>query len=333
MEYKDYYQILGVDRNAPQDEIKKAYRKLARKHHPDVNPNDPTSEEQFKDINEAYQVLSDPEKRQKYDQFGSQWQRYQRSGRRAEDFDWSQWSAQPGAAGQRAGFRTRQVSPEEFEEMFGGGGADFSDFFETLFGGRAGGARVNFGTDFSAQTAARQTRPRRGRDIEHEVEISLEEAFQGTSRILQKSSGGRIEAKIPAGVHDDSRVRLRGQGIPGSGREPPGDLYLRISIAPHARFERQGDDLQVTESVDLFTLILGGEIQVSTMDRSVSLKIPPECANGTTFRLRGLGMPKAGKPSERGDLFVKVQAKLPQKLTEKEKEMFAELQGVCSGKG
>ena len=159
----DLYGILGVDENVSDQDLKKAYRKLAKKYHPDANPGDKSAEERFKQISDAYDVLSDPEKRQKYDQFGSQWQRYQRSGGRAEDFDWSQWTAQPGVAGQRAGFRTRQVSPEEFEEMFGGGGTGFSDFFETLFGGRAGGTRVNFGTDFSAQSAARQPRPRRSK--------------------------------------------------------------------------------------------------------------------------------------------------------------------------
>jgi curved DNA-binding protein len=333
MEYKDYYQTLGVDRNASEDDIRKAYRRLARKHHPDVNPGDPTAEERFKDINEAYQVLGDSEKRQKYDRFGSQWERYQQAGGSPEDFNWDQWAAQPGAAGRGNSYRTRQVSPEEFEQMFGGSGGGFSNFFETLFGGKGGGVEFDFGGGFYPGTPQGQPRPRKGRDIEHELEITLEEAFHGTSRILQKNDGSKIEAQIPPGVQGGSRVRLRGQGTSGSGDAPPGDLYLRITVAPHDQFQRQGEDLQTTEFVDLYTLILGGEIQVFSLDRSVSLTIPPETPNGTTFRLRGLGMPKTKQPSERGDLFVKVQARLPRNLSVGEKELFEELQKMDGSKG
>jgi curved DNA-binding protein len=325
MEYKDYYQTLGVNRDATGEEIKKAFRKLARKHHPDVNPNDPQAEERFKDVNEAYQVLSDPEKRQKYDQFGSQWKQYQSSGGQPEDFNWQQWADQ-NKAGQQAEYRTHQVSQEEFEQMFGGRGG-FSDFFETLFGGaRAGqGVRYDFGGAVPGQAPRGQPRARRGGDIEHELEISLEEAFHGTKRTLQLGSSRRIEAKIPRGVREGSRVRLKGQGQPGSGTGKAGDLYLKISIKPDSRFQVQGDDLLATQQVDLFTLILGGEIQVSSLDKSVSLTIPPETANGTSFRLRGLGMPHQGKPSQRGDLYVKVQANLPKNLDQRERDLFTEL--------
>jgi len=323
MEYKDYYQILGVKRNATQDEIKKAYRKLARKHHPDVNPGDPTAEERFKEINEAYQVLGDSEKRQKYNRFGSQWQQYQQQGGRPEDFNWDQWAAQPGT-GQR---QTRRVSPEEFEQMFGGRGG-FSDFFETLFGGAGGNVDFGFGESFSHQSSRGRSRARRGHDFEHDLEITLEEAFHGTSRILQKSDGSKIEARIPPGVRDGSRVRLKGQGQSGTGGSQPGDLYLKIEIVPHARFGRQGDDLQVTQSVDLYTLLLGGEIKVSSLDKTVTLTIPSETQNGTSFRLRGLGMPKAKKTAERGDLFVKVQAQIPEKLSARERELFEELRNL-----
>ncbi len=323
MEFKDYYQTLGVKKNASEDEIKKAFRKLARKHHPDVNPNDPQAEERFKDINEAYQVLSDPDKREKYDRFGSQWKQYQNSGGQPEDFNWDQWAAQRGA-GQQGGYRTRQVSQEEFEQMFGGRGG-FSDFFETLFGGSGQGVRFDFGGAVPGQAPRGQPRPRRGRDIEYDLEISLEEAFHGTKRILQLGSDRRIEAKIPPGVRKGSRVRLKGQGQQGAGAGRDGDLYLKISIQPNNRFELQGDDLLLTKQVDMFTLVLGGEVKVNGIDKTVSLTIPPETANGTSFRLNGLGMPRQGKPSQRGDLYVKVQAVLPHDLDQRQRDLFTEL--------
>jgi len=328
MEYKDYYQTLGISRKASQDEIKKAFRKKARKIHPDVNPNDPQAEEHFKEINEAYQVLSDPEKREKYDQFGSQWKQYQQSGGQPEDFNWGQWAAQPGA-GQTGGYTSRQVSPEEFEEMFGGRGG-FSDFFETLFGG--GGVAFDFQGGRPGPTPGRRVRPRKGRDLEHALKITLEESFHGSSRILQLSSGRRIEAQIPPGIRDGARIRLSGQGQPGGSGGKAGDLYLKISIQPHPRYERQEDDLLVTQSVDLFTLLLGGETQVSSLDRSVSLTIPPETANGTTFRLQGLGMPHRKNPSQRGDLYAKVQADLPEDLGEKERELFQQIKDIRQGR-
>lgn len=332
MEYKDYYDILGVDRNASKEEIQKAFRKLAREYHPDVNDS-PNAEERFKEINEAYQVLSDSEKREKYDRFGKQWKQYQQAGGRAEDFDWSQWAAgQPG--GQRGGYTTRRVSPEEFEQMFGGGGlGGFSDFFETLFGGMAGGGGFGFG-DFQQgrtgrtgrQTRQRRTRTQPGRDLEHTVDISLREAFHGTSRILQKSGGSRIEAKIPPGVRTGSKVRLSGQGQAGRMGGKQGDLYLKINVRDHPKFERKGNDLKTTKSVDLYTLILGGETKVSSLDKTVKLDIPPGTKNNTTFRLSGLGMPNLNSPDQRGDLYVKVEAEIPEDLSEEEKELFQELQ-------
>lgn len=332
MEYKDYYQTLGVKRDATEADIKKAFRKLARKHHPDVNPNDPQAEERFKDINEAYQVLSDPEKREKYDQFGSQWKQYQNSGGQPDDFNWQQWAAQ-NSANQQSGYRTRRVSQEEFEQMFGGrGGGGFSDFFETLFGGSGQGVNFDFGGAVPGQRPGGQSRPRQGRDIEHDLEISLEEAFHGTKRILQLGTGRKIEAKIPRGVREGSRVRLKGQGQPGAGSGKAGDLYLKISILPDSRYEIKGDDLLTIQQVDLYTLILGGEVKVQAPDKKVSLTIPPETPNGTSFRLSGLGMPQQGKSSKRGDLYVKVQAKLPQELSERERNLFKELRDA-HGKG
>ncbi len=330
MEYKDYYKILGVPRNATEKEIKKAYRKLARQYHPDANPNDPTAEEKFKEINEAYEVLSDPEKRRRYDQFGAQWKNFTGAGGRPEDF-WRQWQAStgPGAPG---GAHYRTVSPEELEEMLGGSG--FSDFFETLFGGmgrrtggRATGFEDIFGGGFASAGAGPSPRPMRGRDIEHPLEITLEEAYHGASRILQLD-GQRIEVKIPKGVKTGSRVRVAGKGEPGRNGGRPGDLYLKIRVLPHPQFQREGDNLRLKLPVDLYTLILGGEVQVPTLDRPVILTIPPETDNGKVFRLRGKGMPNLKRPDQRGDLYIEVAAKLPKNLTEKEKELFRQLRAL-----
>lgn len=336
MEYKDYYQILGVGKQASEDEIKKAYRKLARKYHPDVNPGDKAAEERFKEINEAYEVLSDSEKRQKYDQFGSQWRQYERAGGAPDDF-WAQWGGQP-PGGRPGGQRTysRRVSPEEFEQMFGGGSmGGFSDFFETLFGGGrqpgAGGrprgaGYSDFGDVFGRDAAYTQARPQQGRDAEHTVQVTLEEAFNGTTRTLQWEDGRKIEAKIPRGVATGSRIRLSGQGQPGPGDGRAGDLYLRVEVLPHGRFQRDGDDLKVTLPVNLYTAMLGGKADVSTIDRTVKLTIPPETANGKVFRLRGLGMPHLRNPDQRGDLYATVEVQLPQNLSEKEKALLQQLQ-------
>jgi len=321
MDYKDYYQILGVGKTATADEIKKSYRKLARKFHPDVNPDDEAAENKFKEINEAYEVLSDSEKREKYDRFGSEWQQFERGGGRAQDFNWDQWASRPG--GRRSG---RTVSPEEFEQMFGRGGSatGFSSFFETLFGD-VGGARPSSG---GFGFGSGQPLSQRGQDIEHEIEISLEEAFHGTTRTLQWEDGRTIEPKIPRGVKTGSKVRLSGKGQPGIGEGQAGDLYLRIKVSPHPNYERNGDDLIVTLRVDLFTATLGGKMGVSTLDRTVNLSIPPETASDKQFRLRGLGMPNLRSPEERGDLFAKVKVLLPQNLTEEEKELLKQWQDL-----
>lgn len=327
MEYKDYYRVLGVDKKAKADEIKKAYRKLARKYHPDVNKDDQQAEERFKDINEAYEVLSDPEKREKYDRFGSEWQRFERAGGRPDDFNWSQW-----AAGPSGGYRTRTMSQEELEQMFGGGNAGglggFSDFFETLFGGMGGRRSTSGGFGFSSDPRFAQSVSQKGQDVEHTVEISLEEAFYGTSRSLQWEDGRSIEARIPKGVKDGSRVRLSGQGQPGYGGGQAGDLYLRIKIRPQSTYERQGADLKRAVPVDLFTALLGGKVDVQSIDRTVKLTIPPETANGKQFRLSGLGMPKLRQPDERGDLFARVKIILPQKLSAEEKELIEKWQEI-----
>lgn len=321
MEYKDYYQTLGVAKDAEQNEIKKAYRKLARKYHPDVNPGDASAEERFKVINEAYEVLSDAEKRKKYDRFGAQWKQYQRAGGRPEDFDWSQWAAGP--QGQRV--YTRQVRPEDFEQFFGGGLGGFSDFFETLFGGMG----RHQGVDFQEREFG--SRPRRGKDMEHRIQISLEEAFHGSTRRIQWEGGRQVEAKIPRGARTGSRVRLSGQGQPGLGKADPGDLYLNVEVEPHPRFQREGDDLKTAIPVDLYTAILGGEVGVSAIDRTVQLRIPAETPSGKVFRLRGLGMPNLRNPDQRGDLYATVEIQLPNNLSKQEKELFGKLSEMRRG--
>jgi len=313
MDYKDYYSILGVGKQATQEEIKKVFRKLARKYHPDVNPGDAAATEKFKEISEAYEVLSDPEKRQKYDDFGSQWQQYAQSGRRPEDFNWSQWQAGPGAT---SSYRT--VTPEEFAEIFGGQG-HFSSFFETLFGGAA---YPHPETEYAGPEFHYRPRPRRGRDVEYNLAVTLDEAFHGGSRILEWETGRKIEAKIPPGVKSGSRLKLKGQGEPGRDGGEAGDLFLDIEILPHDRFQRDGDNLRLELPVDLFTLLLGDKVNVAALDRSVKLDIPPQTANGRVFRLKGLGMPHLKDPEKRGDLYVTVTAVLPEHLSDQEKELI-----------
>lgn len=312
MEYRDYYEILGIDKTAGPDDIKKAFRKLARKYHPDVNPGDAAAVEKFKAINEAYEVLSDPEKREKYDRFGAQWQQFEQTGGRPEDFHWEQWQARPGAR-----YEYHTVTPEELREMFGGAGG-FSDFFETLFGGRG----PHGPEAFTGREYAYQPRPHHGRNVEHTLKITLEEAFHGATRVLEWETGRKIEAKIPRGVKTGSKVRLKGQGEPGAFGGEPGDLFLRIEVTPHPRFERDGDNLRITVPVDLFTLMLGGKIEVTGLDRTVKMDIPPETANGKAFRLKGLGMPHLKNPDKRGDLLVTVEAVLPSHLSQPEKELL-----------
>ncbi|MGI6209206.1 MAG: DnaJ C-terminal domain-containing protein [Anaerolineae bacterium] len=312
MEYKDYYKVLGVSRDATEDEIRKAYRKLARKYHPDVNPNDKEAANRFKEINEAHAVLSDPEKRRKYDQLGSSYEQWQRSGANAGGFDWSQWfgGAQAGRPG--GGVYTTEFDTEDL------GGFGFSDFFEALFGSMGRGTQTRGRTWTQA--------PRRGQDLEHEVEIGLEEAFTGTTRVIAIDSR-RLEASIPAGVRTGSRVRLRGQGGPGVSGGPAGDLYLKVKVREHPRFERKGDDLHTEVPVDLYTCILGGSVTVQGLGGALKLNIPAGTQNGRVFRLRGQGMPNLRNPEQRGDLYVRVRVVLPTRLSERDMALFRELAG------
>ncbi len=307
MDYKDYYQILGVPRTATQDEIKKAYRKLARQYHPDNNPGDKKSEAKFKELNEANEVLSDSEKRKKYDRLGSQWQQYERTGGQPGGFDWSQWTS---------GGETVDMS-----DLFGGGGG-FSDFFTRIFGG-VGEGQPGAGPARSARRSAYRA-PTRGRDLDQPVEIGLRDAFTGTTLTLQKD-GQKLEVKIPAGVKTGSRIRMAGQGGPSRSGAAAGDLFLVVNVADDPTFERDGDNLKTEITTDLYTAVLGGEVTVPTLTGDVKLKIPPETQPGRVFRLRGQGMPLLRDSQNHGDLLVKVQVALPTNLTGIEKNLFEQL--------
>ncbi|MCL4505159.1 MAG: J domain-containing protein [Chloroflexi bacterium] len=284
MDYKDYYKILGVDRNADADAIKKAFRKLARQYHPDVNKGDKNSENRFKEINEANDVLSDPEKRKLYDQLGANYQQYRQSGGDPRSYDWSQWAQQGGG-----GFRGRPGTTSTEE-------VDFSDLIDSLFGERFGGR----------QTA------RRPRDLQQPVEISLAEAFRGATRVLSKD-GQDIEVTIPAGVKTGSKVRVKGQGARNS-RGQAGDLYLVIEVARDDTYERQDDDLTRDVRVDAFTAMLGGEVTVQTLSGSVVVTVPPGTSSGKKIRLRGKGMPKLNAKGEQGDLYLRIVVTVPREL-------------------
>lgn len=318
MDYRDYYATLGVPRTASEKEIRSAYRKLARQYHPDVNPGNLEAEERFKQIAEAYEVLSDEEKRRRYDELGPRWREYE------------QWEAARQAAGQQAGFdeyfrgqrpggryEYRTVSEEDLEDLFGER-QPFSDFFESMFGGGVRGGR-----------ATSASRPRAGSDLEYPVEVTLAEAYQGSSRALTirmpDGSERRLEVTIPLGVADGSRIRLAGQGNPGRSGGPAGDLYLVVSVTPDPRFERDGDNLRTKISVPFSTLMLGGKATVPTPDgRELELTIPSGTQDGRVFRLRGQGMPRLGDPQRRGDLYAEVHVRLPERLTSRQRELIEE---------
>jgi curved DNA-binding protein len=335
VEFKDYYKTLGVAKNASDKDIKQAYRKLARKHHPDVNPGDKGAETKFKDLNEAYEVLGDPEKRRKYDQLGANWRMYeqaqQQGGAAADPFGFGgagspfggapsggAWTINMGGPG--GGYRT--MTPEEMEGMFGDQDP-FSDFFRTFFGGDEFGQQRR-----THEPGAKARASRQGRDLEHAIDLSLEEAFSGTTRRLTVSQDGQtrtVEVRIPAGVKTGSRVRAAGGGESGTQGGASGDLYLRVKLRPHPVFEARGPNLHTRVPVPLTTAVLGGEAEVPTLTGPIRLRIPPLTQHGQVFRLKGHGMPTVGKAKERGDLYATADVVLPKKLTDEQRRLFEEL--------
>jgi len=289
MDYKDYYKILGVARNASTDEIRKAYRKLAMQHHPDRNAGNAQAEERFKEINEAYQALSDPQKRGRYDQLGSAYSNWQQRGGSPNDFDWSQWSGNQPRGGTR-------VDYGDVNDLF-------SEFFTSFFGG-AGGVRGG-------------TRARPAPAYEQPVEISLEESYEGAMRQLT-TENRKVQVRIPPGVRTGSKVRVAGAGPQGA------DLYLVIEVAEDERFERRGSDLHTTASVSIFIALLGGEAEVETMTGKVKLNIPPGTQPGQVFRVAGRGMPQLKKNEAKGDLFVRLKVQIPKYLSSKQRELIEE---------
>ena len=303
VKFKDYYEVLGVPRGASEDEIRKTYRQLARKYHPDVNPNDKSAEEKFKEINEAYEVLSDADKRKRYDELGANW----KSG--------ADFTPPPGA-------RNGRVNFTDFADGFGGArsASDFSDFFESLFGGR-GSARSSADFRMPAQ------------DIEAEISLTLEEAHRGVKRNITLQSSGTdrmksLEVTIPPGVRAGTVIRLAGQGEPGANGGPPGDLYLHVRIEPHPLFEIVGDaDVQIEFPVAPWEAALGAKVTVPTLDGPVEMKIPAGTQGGRRLRLRGQGLTKRinQRGGGRGDQYVKIKIVIPPKLTAKEKDLFEKL--------
>jgi DnaJ-class molecular chaperone len=331
MEFKDYYQTLGVAKSATDKELKQAYRKLARKHHPDVNPGDKAAEAKFKEINEAYEVLGDPEKRKKYDELGANWRAYEQAEAQGQPNPFGgRWNVNYGGGGSGAGgsggYRT--MTPEEMEEMFGDSNP-FSDFFTTFFGG-AGGGDPFAGARGEGRAGSRgRQRQRPGRDVEHELELSLEDAYHGTTRRLALTHDGQartVDVRIPVGVTDGSRVRVSNEGEQGAGGGKSGDLYLRVKLQPHAVFERKGRDLYVKVPVTVTAAVLGGEADVPTLSgKPARLKIPALTQNGQLFRLRGYGMPAVNKPDDKADLYARVDVQLPTQLSAAERESWEAL--------
>jgi DnaJ-class molecular chaperone len=327
MEFKDYYATLGVPKTATDKEIKQAYRKLARKHHPDVNPNDKGAEAKFKEINEANEVLGDPEKRRKYDELGANWRQYEQAQQQGQGYPGGSPFGGPGGGfGGEGGAWTinmggpggaRTMSEEEMRDMFGGGGAEdpFSDFFRTFFGGGGGEGRGR----------GRAPRSQKGRDIESEAELTLEEAYHGAMRRISITLGGHarsIDVRIPPGVKDGSRVRAAGEGEGGANGGAAGDLFLRVRLKPHPVFERKGDDLYVKVALPVTTAVLGGEAQVPTITGSVRLKVPETTQPGQIFRLKGHGMPHVGKPDTKGDLYATIDVQLPRSLSKEQRDAW-----------
>lgn len=297
MAYIDYYQILGVDKTASQADVKKAYRKLARKFHPDLNPDDSKAKDKFQEINEANEVLSDPEKRKKYDEYGEHW-------KHADEFEAQKQARRQAGAGSGGGF-----------SGFSGNEGDFSDFFESMFGQRTRGGGGGRAAGF------------RGQDFNAELHLSLRDAAHTHKQVLTVN-GKNVRITIPAGVADGQVIKLKGYGGQGSNGGPSGDLYITFIIAEDALFKRLGDNLYIDVPVDLYTAVLGGEQVVQTLDSEVKLKVKPETQNGTKVKLKGKGFPIYKKEGESGDLIVTYTVKIPTHLTDRQKELFRELQSM-----
>lgn len=295
MDYKDYYKALGVDRKASPDEIRSAYRKLAMKYHPDKNPGDKKAEDKFKEINEAYQVLSDEQKRARYDQLGSAYTDFRTSGGRPGDFRWEDWFQQQQAGGQQRAYGG--------EDAFGGAGG-FSDFFRSIFGD-------------AIRNSMRGQAAQQPQGYQQAVQISFQEAYNGTLRHVE-SSGRKLQVRIPAGVKTGSKVRVAGAGPDGL------DLYLIVEVTDEDKFERDGQDLTTTSAVSVFTLILGGEADVETPTGKVKLNIPAGTQPDQVFRLAGRGMPGIKEPKTKGDLYVKLKVQIPKYLSSKQRELLEE---------
>ena len=291
MAYIDYYKILGLSKNASEKDIKKAYRKLARKYHPDLNPNDKVAEKKFKEVNEANEVLSNPENRKKYDEYGEHWQH-------AEEYEKAKQQQQQYQ-------RSYQGTSGGFSE------GDFSDFFESMFGRRASGAQ------------GRQVKFR-GQDYNAELQLNLQDVYKTHKRTLTVNNKN-IRITIPAGVENGQVIKIKGHGGPGINGGPKGDLYIQFSIVNHTKFKRDGDNLYTSVDLDLYKALLGGEIMVNTFDGKVKLTVKPETQNGTRVKLKGKGFPKYKKEGQHGDLYVTYNLKTPTNLSAKEKELFEEL--------
>ncbi|MEC5171829.1 J domain-containing protein [Chryseobacterium nepalense] len=304
MAYIDYYKILGVDKNATQEDIKKAYRKLARKLHPDLNPDDKEAERKFKEINEANEVLSNPENRAKYDKYGEHW-------KHGEEYEKAQQQQQQQ--------QQRQSHGNDYSSGFSGAdfgeGEDFSDFFQSMFGGTGGFGRSSRGSASGKF---------KGQDVHAELNLSLKDAAT-THQQTFDINGKKVRITIPAGVYDGQQIKLKGHGNPGYNGGPNGDLYITFTIPADPDFERIGDDLKTKVAIDLYTAILGGDVNVNTLTGSVNLKVKPETQNGATVRLKGKGFPVYKKEGEFGDLFVTYDVKLPTNLTNEQKQLFEQL--------
>lgn len=297
MEYVDYYKVLGVDKKASADDIKNAYRKLARKHHPDLNPNDKEAHKRFQQINEANEVLSDAEKRKKYDQYGKDW-------KHAEEF------ARQGSYGEKQRHSQRQHGQGGQTFSGGFGEDDFSDFFASMFGQQSDGRRSQ--TKF------------RGQDYNAELQINLLDAYKTHHQTITVNNKN-IRITIPAGIENGQQIRLKGYGAPGVNGGPNGDLYITFSIINNTKFKRLGNDLYSTAEIDLYTAVLGGEITVDTLNGKVKVKVQPETQNGTKIRLKGKGFPVYKKEDQFGDLFITFSVKIPTNLSGRQKELFEEI--------